>query len=528
MQPDLAHTKSVRATENVPDGRPLKAQEPARYLKWVVLVWALGIAAFHLGCAVKGRSIYRDIHLGAALEYSKGSIDLLKPIIVGFNLNRAPTPQELPIWQAAAGLAFKLFGPWFGWANLISLLFFFSGLLPIYKLAERYAGEGTGWWALLLFLAQPLVVIFAGTASPDGFSLVSAVWFLYFAMKLREEPRLIWLAAAVLVGALAAVCKLPFFLAAGVACAGLTLAEVRQAQRPVIWLAAAAAGIGILFFAWSRYMMYCYSLAELPLVDLRASSSGMKQWYFGDLSYRLNPGVWAKGGFRFLTGIFGSMGLAGLLGLAFAWRRPSRLAAWWFAGSLLATFIFFHLVFTHWHYYLMFAPAVAILCAEAALKLEAAATRAGLGPRWLSVALFAGVLGLGAVQGVIDSHLVLQLDGFPYRMAEVIRKHTAGSEKLLIRGGGWGGQMLFLSDRNGLSIWDSKLLEDEKTYARLKSLGFTKLVMVSETPVQTAIRESNSPNAGLQRESYRAAMTPIVDTLPTVFQSEDILIKELR
>src|SRR5438477_5605063 len=91
------------------------------WLKWAVLGCVAFITVFHLGSAAVGRSIYRDIHLGTALAYSKGPINLLKPVVIGFNLNDTPTPQELPVWQASAGLAFKLFGSWFGWANLVSL-----------------------------------------------------------------------------------------------------------------------------------------------------------------------------------------------------------------------------------------------------------------------------------------------------------------------------------------------------------------------------------------------------------------------
>src|SRR5207248_1719493 len=58
----------------------------ASLVRWAVLTWMVGIAAFHIGSALAGRPIYRDIHLGTALEYAKGSINLLKPVVVGFNL----------------------------------------------------------------------------------------------------------------------------------------------------------------------------------------------------------------------------------------------------------------------------------------------------------------------------------------------------------------------------------------------------------------------------------------------------------
>src|SRR5947207_14205282 len=104
---------------------------------------------------------------------------------------------------------------------------------------------------------------------------------------------------------------------------------------------------------------------------------------------------------------------------------------------------------------------------------------------------------------------------------------TAPTDRLLITGGGWGGQLFFLSDRQGLSIWDTQLLEDKKTYARLKEAGITKLVMVSESPLHSAIQHFTSTSATPDRDVYQTHTTPIVDGLPTVFQNDDLLIKSL-
>src|SRR5882762_8737846 len=96
-----------------------------------VLTYAL-IALFHLASAKAGYSHYRDIHLGTAIEYAKGKIDILRPVIVGFNATGTPTPQEFPIWQALAAAMFRCFGLWFGWANLLSLILFATGLWPLH------------------------------------------------------------------------------------------------------------------------------------------------------------------------------------------------------------------------------------------------------------------------------------------------------------------------------------------------------------------------------------------------------------
>ena len=479
---------------------------------------------FHLGSAAAGRSMYRDQHIGAALEYAKGSINLLKPVIVGFNLNGAPTPLELPVWQATAALAFKVFGTWFGWANLVSLLFLFSALYPLFKVAERFGAAGCGWWAVLLFLAQPSVVIDAGAASPDGEALAAAVWFMFFASRLWEEPRFKWGLLTALAGALAAVSKLPFFMAAGLGCLFMTAAHYRRQWRVWVGLGAPALAIGAAFFAWTVYTERAYRAAELPLVDLRLGGSEAGSWYFGGLKYRLSLTAWAGGGYHMLVYQFGSWALAGvfLLGLG---RPASRLGRWWVLGGVATCLLFFHLVFHHGHYWVMFAPAIALVCAPVAVAVEAALAALGPGRLAAGRCVLAGALALSTVQGCLGMNCAMNFDSYPYEMANVIRRHTSPGDKLLIEGGGWGGKLLILSNRKGLSVWDTRLLEDQQTRARLRALGFTKLVMVSETPMLTAIRRSRNPNP-VPRQTYRPAMTPVVANWPTVIQNEDILIKD--
>ncbi len=162
------------------------------HLLVLALLLAVASCGFHLKNARAGTPAYRDQHLGTALEYYKTHIDLLRPVIVGFNANGTPTPLELPVWQALVGLAFKILGPWHGWATVVSLLLFFTCLFPLFSLAKMFMGERCAWWTLVFFLAQPLIFMYAGIASPDGFSIVAAIWFLYFGLNLVRSPKLIW------------------------------------------------------------------------------------------------------------------------------------------------------------------------------------------------------------------------------------------------------------------------------------------------------------------------------------------------
>ncbi len=113
------------------------------------------IIAFHLGSAATGREFVRATHLGTALEYAQGRIDLLHPTIVGFNATGTPTAQELPLWQALTAAVFKMTGStWYGWGNVVSLLLFSTGLWPFMQLGRWYVGERAARWGLLFSFFQ--------------------------------------------------------------------------------------------------------------------------------------------------------------------------------------------------------------------------------------------------------------------------------------------------------------------------------------------------------------------------------------
>ena len=124
--------------------------KPPSLVPLVLTLFAL-IVAFHLGSALLGRPLFLALHMGPALEYARGPIDLLRASVVGFNATGTPTAQEFPLWQAAAGLAFKATGStWLGWANLVSLLLFATALRPFFRLARRSLGDRVAWWGTVV------------------------------------------------------------------------------------------------------------------------------------------------------------------------------------------------------------------------------------------------------------------------------------------------------------------------------------------------------------------------------------------
>lgn len=108
-----------------------------------------------------------------------------------------------------------------------------------------------------------------------------------------------------------------------------------------------------------------------------------------------------------------------------------------------------------------------------------------------------------------------------------MEKHTSPEDHLLVVEGGWGGHYLFLSWREGLSIHNTKFLEKQGNLERLRSLGFNKLVLFRESPLLAALKQNNPGNEDYKRKTYDHALTDSTSRWPTLYQDEDMAIKQL-
>jgi hypothetical protein len=499
------------------------------------------ILLFHVGSALAGRSLFRASHLGTALGYADGPINLFRPKIVGFNATETPTALEFPIWQATAALILKAtHSRWYGWANLVSLGFFATCLWPFFQIARELVGERAAWWALLFFLAAPLIMISAGEAATDGFCLTTTIWFVFFADKLIRTGKAGWWFPATLFATLAAVSKLPFFMAAGLYTVFLLKSHSGWKWRPWVLLASSGAIAALVLALWTRYTDSLSAQALYPFFELRLSHSpGIVYWWFGDLHYRLSPGPWIKGGWRFLHGTLGSLPL-GLVLIAGLLRPGNRLAKLWLAATFLTILVFTHVVLVHWHYYLMCCPAVALLCGAMVAEWEDIWLRHTTFPQM--VYAVAGIaLVLAPIEGITTMKIALNYDRYPAEMAALIREHTKPTDRLIVytEDSIWGGEELFRSGRKGLRVAYLEsldidpavkglrdLLGSESDLNRLRSLGYNKLVLISESPVRFAA-EATNPGRTRRRHLYPAHVSATVDSWPVVYRSDDLLIQEI-
>ena len=490
-------------------------------------VFAVFALVYPLSSAWFGFAPYRDQHLGAALIYMEQGVNLLQAKIVGFNANDLPTIQEVPWWQAGAAWALRIGAGWWGSANLFSLMIFSLGVSPIFRMGKRMLGEEGAWWVVAAFLAQPIVFLYAGTASPDGMSLVAALWAYDRTRAYANHGSWTRAVTASVVAALAATLKLPFFMAAGLAVAIEVLWG--NFRKPAVWcrLAWVATFSAVVLLLWTRYTDSWFEKALWPFVDLRVGHNPeMVFWYFGDWAYRLSPAVWIKAIWRMGNCLLGgfSLGAVMAIGLCFPGNKEARA---WLFGAALTTAVFSHLVFHHSHYYLMFSPAVALAM--------------GAGWMWLIKKCFyceGRVLPLGAVglplviltalfQGMIGMKVVQQFDPYPKRIAKLVQDHTKKEDRLFIIGGGWGGDVLFQAKRQGLSIWNTQFLEDSANLKKARELGFTKLVVVRESPLLVALQKTNPGGADYSGEPFSRFLSPIVSRWSALYEDEQLMIREI-
>src|ERR1051325_7191592 len=232
-------------------------------LKIVALLLALAAAVFHVVLAANGKGISRDQHLGTAVTYARGNIDLLRPVIIGANANDAPTPLEFPIWQALTAVVMKMFGPWYGWGNVVSLLFQFASVWPVYHLASALLSNRAAWWAAAFYLGQPITFLLGGQASADGAAASFAVWFLYCGWRVVTSGWKWWPAAAVF-GALSAPTKVPFLLVAVLSLFFWLLYMHRGSAAAWAKVVSLGATCTAVFLIWNSHINRCYAMAELP------------------------------------------------------------------------------------------------------------------------------------------------------------------------------------------------------------------------------------------------------------------------
>ncbi len=492
-----------------------------------VLFLAIGLVVFELWMATTRHDNSRDQHLGGAVAFAKGHIDIMRPMLLGYNANGVPTPLEFPVWQAVTAIFMKCFGIWYGWGNVTSLIFFFSSLLVLFDLCRRTGSVRLAWWAVLFALCQPLSVVIGGQAGGDSTAWSFAMWFIYFAYRMLNEGRWGWWFLAVFSGCLSAAAKAPFFMTAGLTTFFWLWTWYRRSVRAWLFLASSGIISGAFLIAWNYHCHLYYKQAEFPFENMDTFHGSIYEWYFGTLAFRLNIHNWVRLCWHTMIFIFGVFGiLIAPLSIRF---KQSRAPWLWILAAVVTTLVFPVLVCNHDHYIQIYAPVIAWLCAIVATEIEPAfwsIIRASIPIRFL---LLCAAYGTSIFAVSLTLHATL-FDTYQQDIGQEIHDHTSPNDKLVVWGEIWGKPFL-RADREGLtagsSLTDNAWFNDPKNLNRLRELGYTKIVLMNPSPFMVAWLSVNLGGTAVSRADLHQDLPEVAKKWPVAYDSPQLLIVQI-
>jgi len=267
---------------------------------------------------------------------------------------------EFPLYQAAAGALFQLFGPAFFWGKLVSLAATLAGFWLALQLARGQWGEAVASHAGFFFAASPITLLVSAAFQPDALALALGAAAALSLVLWRAQPsfsRWLGFLLLLLTAALAKFTVLVPFLPLLVAG---TFHRQGRWRSPTLreWLAAAGLFVAP-FVAWNLY--------RTTLIDPRYLTTERAMFFIGDLTRFLRPAYYVKPAFilgaMVLCGAGAPLAVLGLRGL----RGPARLMFW----GLPVYFILLPTAADQTYYAWPLVPVLVLLAARGALRLEA-------------------------------------------------------------------------------------------------------------------------------------------------------------
>lgn len=499
-------------------------------LIFLAALLAAGIVAFEVWMATTNHPNIRDQHLGGAVAYAKGHIDLMRPMILGFAVNGTPTPLEFPVWQALTAVFMKCFGLWYGWGNIVSLIFFFSSLWPLFDLCRRMGSSRIGWWAVLFTLAQPLSWLVGGRAGEDSTAWTFALWFIYASYRMMSEGRWSWWLFSICAGSLSATTKAPFFMSAGLTTFSWLWLRYRRSSRAWFFLVSAGGVATLLFLVWHIHCHRVYAEADFSTtsVDPFDRTSHASQWYFGTMATRWDWKLWLRGAWRLANYALGS--LAFILLVLMAARVKRSTEAWfWLLGAVCTTLVFPLTIWEQMHYFLIFAPATAWLCALAAVEIESGIQgRLQISPP-VKTAILLVTFTLSLAGAFMILHVKILFDPYTAEIGQLIKEHTAPEEKIVVWGMIWG-QPFLQADRQGFTggteLDANDWINEPQKLKRLKQLGYTKIVLINPSSYMIALAAATG-TPGYNLLNLHEHLPHVATNWPVVFDSPQMLMVQI-
>jgi hypothetical protein len=345
-----------------------------------------------------------------------------------------------------------------------------------------------------------------------------------------------WWLLSLVVGGLSAAIKAPFFAAAGLTTFLWLWFFHRRSARAWFFLSSAGIVSLLLFFVWNVHCHRVYAEAEFSTLNLNPfdKNSSVHEWYFGSSAYRFHLANWLRGGWHLTTYAFGSFVFVFLILLAIR-AKDSKHVWLGLLSCAITTLIFPVLLLEHIHYFFIFASIIAWLCALGTVAIESRIQDL-LSSSWLPrTAMLLAALAASLVQSLATIHINTIYDPYDEEVGHLIEAHTTPNEKIIVWGECWGGPFQ-TTDREGFTggynLDDSAWINDPQKLKRIKQLGYTKIVLLNQSPLNIAMTTVSAHAPGdpariHKLENLHEHLPAVAKNWPVVFETPQILIVQI-
>lgn len=286
-------------------------------------------------------------------------------------------PFEFPTYQASAWVLAKAGVKLDRALHTAAIVWFLASAALLFALARRYAGDRAALATLVLYVLSPFSLLWGRATLIEFAAVTLALGYLLATLAWAERPRLWVAAAAVALGSLAAVTKIttvPAVVPGLVLAAFAALRRARREGRLVVTLASLAAIALVPLVATALWTRWADAVKGASPATAWLTSRALSGWNFGNLDQRLTYDRWVEivGRMRFI--VPGVLPLLVGPALGTLWRRRGAVA--WTAaaalvGAVLPILIFFNLYFVHDYYLSAITPCLALLVGIGAAELLA-------------------------------------------------------------------------------------------------------------------------------------------------------------
>jgi hypothetical protein len=399
-------------------------------------------------------------------------------------------PLEFPLYQwivATVVIVFKI--PLDQGGRLVSLVFFYLSLFPIYFLLARFvANKSHRFIFLCLILASPFFIFWSRTFLIESLALFLSLSFLCGVVDAGAKPRSLAVFISCVAGTLAGLTKITTFFIYYLA--GLIFYFFFQMRNdgwaigspdiskkklvPAIFLF----GVPVVIASW--YIHFADIQKSLNPVARCFTSSFSTWWYLGRISEKFTLVVW-KQILEFSSSLvfYPSAMLILVCGFIYSLffvfaRKYRREALFCFILFSAGPLIFTNLYYRHIYYY--YANGIFLLLSLGFLVISLLEdskwkhfTKLVILPALLLTMYATYFVGYYPVQK--KNHLYLQ------PLVEAIKSHTKESDIILIYGFDWHPEIPYYSQRRALMyhIWTGGVFNDSGFKLALKSLENEKI-----------------------------------------------------